>query len=68
MVESFFWGGSPGLKKWISGEVQKDMHVKSKFNVNFSQFFILKAHILYSKIKILKYIILYYRNIVKLSI
>lgn len=65
MVESFFWGGSPALK-WISGEVQKDMHVKSKFNVNFSQFFILKAHILYSKIKILKYII--FRNIVKLSI
>ena len=29
-------------------------------------FFILKAHILYSKIKILKYII--FRNIVKLSI
>ena len=61
-----FSGGAPPALKWISGEVQKDMHVKSKFNVNFSHFFILKAHILYSKIKILKYII--FRNIVKLSI
>ena len=65
MVESFFWGGSPGLKMNF-GRGAKRHAYKSKFNVNFSQFFILKAHILYSKIKILKYII--FRNIVKLSI